>query len=274
MNRGVQRVQGDRHGERDRPGGDEPHAGPPAAGLGGARGPGCSPVGEDRFHPANHICTGHHARSSARCRAPGRAARRPAARGAFEAPRRTRHAIVSGERRREGGRHGMSGIQQVVLSGPLILAVPIAAAAGAITFLSPCCLPLVPGYLAYATGMSGTDAQTAPRPARKQRRPAAAAPATTAGAAGADTTAAVAAPGPPGPVPGPPGAARPRSRWTPRLMRPRRAPPARRIPQVRLAPRPGRGGAGRSPGPCSSCWAFPRCLPRTARPRAVWAACS
>ena len=55
----------------------------------------------------------------------------------------------------------MSGIQQVVFSGPLILAAPIAAAAGAITFISPCCLPLVPGYLAYATGMSGTDAQTA-----------------------------------------------------------------------------------------------------------------
>ena len=84
----------------------------------------------------------------------------------------------------------MSGIQQVVLSGPLILAVPIAAAAGAITFLSPCCLPLVPGYLAYATGMSGTDAQTAPRPARNQRRPAAAASAAAAAAAGADTPAA------------------------------------------------------------------------------------
>jgi cytochrome c-type biogenesis protein len=50
-------------------------------------------------------------------------------------------------------------VQQLVFSGPLILAAPIAAAAGAITFISPCCLPLVPGYLAYATGMSGTDAQ-------------------------------------------------------------------------------------------------------------------
>ena len=50
-------------------------------------------------------------------------------------------------------------MQQLVFSGPLILAAPIAAAAGAITFISPCCLPLVPGYLAYATGMSGTDAQ-------------------------------------------------------------------------------------------------------------------
>jgi cytochrome c-type biogenesis protein len=37
--------------------------------------------------------------------------------------------------------------------------VPIAAAAGAVTFLSPCCLPLVPGYLSYVTGMSGADAQ-------------------------------------------------------------------------------------------------------------------
>lgn len=68
----------------------------------------------------------------------------------------------------------MSGIQQVVFSGPLILAAPIAAAAGAITFISPCCLPLVPGYLAYATGMSGTDVQTArPRADRGAARRAA-----------------------------------------------------------------------------------------------------
>ena len=55
----------------------------------------------------------------------------------------------------------MSGVTHLVQSGPLILAAPIAAAAGAITFLSPCCLPLVPGYLSYVTGMSGTDAQRA-----------------------------------------------------------------------------------------------------------------
>jgi cytochrome c-type biogenesis protein len=47
----------------------------------------------------------------------------------------------------------------LVTSGPLIVAVPVAAAAGAITFLSPCCLPLIPGYLSYVTGMSGADAQ-------------------------------------------------------------------------------------------------------------------
>ena len=50
------------------------------------------------------------------------------------------------------------GVAHLVLSGPVLLAIPVAAAAGAITFLSPCCLPLVPGYLSYVTGMSGTAA--------------------------------------------------------------------------------------------------------------------
>jgi cytochrome c-type biogenesis protein len=48
-------------------------------------------------------------------------------------------------------------VMSLVSSGPLLLAIPVAAAAGAVTFLSPCCLPLVPGYLAYITGMSGAD---------------------------------------------------------------------------------------------------------------------
>jgi cytochrome c-type biogenesis protein len=51
----------------------------------------------------------------------------------------------------------MSGIAQLVTSGPLILALPVAAAAGAVTFLSPCCLPLVPGYLSFVTGMAGAS---------------------------------------------------------------------------------------------------------------------
>jgi cytochrome c-type biogenesis protein len=55
----------------------------------------------------------------------------------------------------------VSGVGQLVASGPLILAVPVAAAAGAITFASPCCLPLVPGYLSYVTGMSGDGAVAA-----------------------------------------------------------------------------------------------------------------
>ena len=52
------------------------------------------------------------------------------------------------------------GIEHLILSGPVLLAMPVAAAAGAVTFLSPCCLPLVPGYLSYLTGMSGVTATT------------------------------------------------------------------------------------------------------------------
>ena len=55
----------------------------------------------------------------------------------------------------------MSGVGQLVTSGPLILALPVAAAAGAVTFLSPCCLPLVPGYLSFVTGMAGAGAPVA-----------------------------------------------------------------------------------------------------------------
>lgn len=53
----------------------------------------------------------------------------------------------------------------LVFSGPLLLAIPVAMAAGLISFLSPCCLPLVPGYLAYVTGAAGADAEAA-TPAR------------------------------------------------------------------------------------------------------------
>jgi cytochrome c-type biogenesis protein len=71
------------------------------------------------------------------------------------------------------GYHPGGGISHVILSGPLILAVPIAAAAGAVTFLSPCVLPLVPGYLSYVTGMSGQDVQGRRQPGRAgaQRAP-------------------------------------------------------------------------------------------------------
>jgi len=53
-------------------------------------------------------------------------------------------------------------ITQLVTSGPLILALPVAAAAGAVTFLSPCCLPLVPGYLSFVTGMAGAGGPSSP----------------------------------------------------------------------------------------------------------------
>jgi cytochrome c-type biogenesis protein len=64
----------------------------------------------------------------------------------------------------------MSGVAQLVTSGPLILALPVAAAAGAVTFLSPCCLPLVPGYLSFVTGMAGaTESPTASVSSRSSR---------------------------------------------------------------------------------------------------------
>ncbi|MFJ9829181.1 cytochrome c biogenesis CcdA family protein [Streptomyces sp. NPDC101160] len=46
---------------------------------------------------------------------------------------------------------------QTVLSGTLLLALPIAALGGLVSFFSPCVLPLVPGYLSYVTGVTGTD---------------------------------------------------------------------------------------------------------------------
>jgi cytochrome c-type biogenesis protein len=44
-----------------------------------------------------------------------------------------------------------------VTDGPLLVALPVAALAGLVSFLSPCVLPLVPGYLSYVTGLSGAD---------------------------------------------------------------------------------------------------------------------
>jgi cytochrome c-type biogenesis protein len=49
--------------------------------------------------------------------------------------------------------------QQVVTAGNLLLAMPVAAAAGFISFASPCVLPLVPGYLSYVSGVSGQDVE-------------------------------------------------------------------------------------------------------------------
>ena len=42
----------------------------------------------------------------------------------------------------------------IVVSGGLWLALPIALAAGLLSFLSPCILPLVPGYLGYVSGVT------------------------------------------------------------------------------------------------------------------------
>jgi cytochrome c-type biogenesis protein len=52
---------------------------------------------------------------------------------------------------------------QTVLTGALLAAIPIAMFAGLISFFSPCVLPLVPGYLSYVTGVTGSDLAEARR---------------------------------------------------------------------------------------------------------------
>ena len=49
------------------------------------------------------------------------------------------------------------------LDGSLVLAIPIALVAGLVSFFSPCVVPLLPGYLSYATGLSGADLADARR---------------------------------------------------------------------------------------------------------------
>ncbi len=51
----------------------------------------------------------------------------------------------------------VDGFVSTVSDGPLLVAMPVAAAAGLVSFLSPCVLPLVPGYLGFVTGMAGAD---------------------------------------------------------------------------------------------------------------------
>ncbi len=50
-----------------------------------------------------------------------------------------------------------------VNSGTMLLAIPVALAAGAVSFFSPCVVPLLPGYVSYATGLSGEDLSDARR---------------------------------------------------------------------------------------------------------------
>ncbi|HEY2204973.1 MAG TPA: cytochrome c biogenesis CcdA family protein [Pseudonocardia sp.] len=52
----------------------------------------------------------------------------------------------------------------LAISGPPLLAVLVAVAAGAVSFASPCVVPLVPGYLAYLAGLVGADTPPATEP--------------------------------------------------------------------------------------------------------------
>ncbi|MGH3911395.1 MAG: cytochrome c biogenesis CcdA family protein, partial [Pseudonocardiaceae bacterium] len=52
------------------------------------------------------------------------------------------------------------GLTELTISGPLLVAAGLAVLAGAVSFASPCVVPLVPGYLAYLTGLVGADSET------------------------------------------------------------------------------------------------------------------
>jgi cytochrome c-type biogenesis protein len=52
----------------------------------------------------------------------------------------------------------MDATTALATSGPLLLAALVAVAAGAVSFASPCVVPLVPGYLAYLAGLVGVEA--------------------------------------------------------------------------------------------------------------------
>lgn len=49
-------------------------------------------------------------------------------------------------------------LTELAASGPLLFAAVIATLAGAVSFASPCVVPLVPGYLAYLAGVVGAEA--------------------------------------------------------------------------------------------------------------------
>ncbi|MBC9943665.1 cytochrome c biogenesis protein CcdA [Leucobacter sp. cx-328] len=65
------------------------------------------------------------------------------------------------------------GLQDLVADGQLLVASLIALLAGLVSFLSPCVLPLIPGYLAYVSGVAGSGGSAAaanPASAKKAER--------------------------------------------------------------------------------------------------------
>ena len=48
-------------------------------------------------------------------------------------------------------------VRSLITDANLLVAALVAFAAGAVSFASPCVVPLVPGYLSYVTGLSGQD---------------------------------------------------------------------------------------------------------------------
>jgi cytochrome c-type biogenesis protein len=52
----------------------------------------------------------------------------------------------------------VNSVTELATSGPLLLAAGVALLAGALSFASPCVVPLVPGYLAYLAALVGAEA--------------------------------------------------------------------------------------------------------------------
>ncbi|HZK05020.1 MAG TPA: cytochrome c biogenesis protein CcdA [Actinomycetaceae bacterium] len=54
----------------------------------------------------------------------------------------------------------------IVMNGPMLLAMGVALLAGLVSFASPCILPLIPGYVGYLGGMSGSSSGGGPTASR------------------------------------------------------------------------------------------------------------
>ncbi|MGO1509201.1 MAG: cytochrome c biogenesis CcdA family protein [Actinomycetaceae bacterium] len=61
----------------------------------------------------------------------------------------------------------VASVGEVVTSGSLLLAVPLALLAGLVSFFSPCVLPLLPGYAGLLGGMAGSTTARAAAPAAR-----------------------------------------------------------------------------------------------------------
>jgi cytochrome c-type biogenesis protein len=53
--------------------------------------------------------------------------------------------------------YDLSSWAETAVGGSMILAVPVALLAGLVAFFSPCVVPLLPGYLSYATGLGAAE---------------------------------------------------------------------------------------------------------------------
>ena len=57
----------------------------------------------------------------------------------------------------------------IIADGALWVALPIAVLAGLVSFLSPCVLPLVPGYLGYLGGFADASAEASEQKRARRR---------------------------------------------------------------------------------------------------------